>query len=153
MSRYENAHADPEGPGDARPTAIQIVKDEGVEGKLQGKVIVVTGTSSGIGIETARALALTGARLFLTARNLDKATAALDGILVKGHIELVEMDNTSFESVRKAAAEILSKSNNQVNILINNAGIMAIPNLGSRKMAQSCNSGSIIWRISSFSSC
>ena len=129
MSRYEAVHANPEGPGDARPTAIQVVKDEGVEGKLQGKVIVVTGTSSGIGIETARALALTGARLLLTARDLKKATTALDGVLVPGLVELVEMDNTSFKSVRDAAAEILAKSNNQVNILINNAGIMALPNL------------------------
>jgi cysteine synthase len=67
MSRYAEAHANPAGPGDARPTALQIIKDEAVEGKLVGKVIVITGTSSGIGIETARALSLTGARLFLTA--------------------------------------------------------------------------------------
>ncbi|KAH6713221.1 hypothetical protein DL95DRAFT_487886 [Leptodontidium sp. 2 PMI_412] len=126
---YASAHKDSQGPGDARPTAIQIIQDAGVEGKLKGKVIVITGTSSGIGIETARALALTGARLFLTARDLKKGAAALEGILVPGLVELVEMDNTSLDSVRAAAAEILSKSNNQVNILVNNAGIMAIPKL------------------------
>ncbi|KAH6722661.1 hypothetical protein BKA61DRAFT_569173 [Leptodontidium sp. MPI-SDFR-AT-0119] len=92
MSRYETTHANPEGPGDGRPTAIQVVKDEGVEGKLQREVIVLTGNHSGIGIETARALALTGARLILTACSLDKAKAALDGILVSGLVELVEMD-------------------------------------------------------------
>ena len=129
MSRYENAHQDPQGPGDGRPTALQVVKDEGMEGKLQGKVIVITGTSSGIGIETARALSTTGAQLILTARNLDKAKTALEGILEPGRIELVELDNTSLESVRTGAAEILSKAKNQVNILINNAGIMAIPDL------------------------
>ncbi|KAL6229029.1 hypothetical protein BDW75DRAFT_235507 [Aspergillus navahoensis] len=62
MSRYAEAHAKPKGPGDARPTALQIIKDEGVEGKLKGEVIVITGTSSGIGIETTRALATTGRR-------------------------------------------------------------------------------------------
>jgi cysteine synthase len=72
MSRYAEAHVNPAGPSDARPTALQIIKDEGVEGKLAGKVIVITGTSSGIGVETASALSLTGAKLFLTARNLER---------------------------------------------------------------------------------
>lgn len=58
-SRYEAAHAAPQGPGDSRPTALQIVKDEGLEGKLTDKVIFITGCSSGIGAETARALAAT----------------------------------------------------------------------------------------------
>ncbi|KIM98296.1 hypothetical protein OIDMADRAFT_127822 [Oidiodendron maius Zn] len=133
MSRYAEAHLNPSGPGDARPTALQIIKDEGVEGKLAGKVVVITGTSSGIGIETARALSLTGARLLLTARDLNKATAALDGILEPGRVELVEMDNTSLSSVRAAAKAILQKSNNQVNILVNNAGIMALTKLGHTK--------------------
>jgi NAD(P)-dependent dehydrogenase (short-subunit alcohol dehydrogenase family) len=129
MGRYAEAHKVTNGPGDARPTALQVLKDEGAEGKLTGKVIVITGTSSGIGIETSRVLKLTGAKLFLTARNLEKAKTALDGILEHGRVELVEMDNTSLSSVRAAAKEILQKSNNQVNILINNAGIMALPNL------------------------
>jgi NAD(P)-dependent dehydrogenase (short-subunit alcohol dehydrogenase family) len=129
MSRYAEAHLDPTGPGDARPTALQIIKDEGVEGKLAGKVIVITGTSSGIGIETARALSLTRARLLLTARDLNKAKSALEGILEPGRVELVQMDNTSLSSVRAAANAILQKSNNQVNVLVNNAGIMALPNL------------------------
>jgi NAD(P)-dependent dehydrogenase (short-subunit alcohol dehydrogenase family) len=129
MSRYAEAHSNPAGPGDARPTARQIIKDEAVEGKLSGKVIVVTGTSSGIGIETARALSLTGARLLLTARDLNKAKSALNGILEPERVELVEMDNTSLSSVRAAAKAILQKSNSQVNILVNNAGIMALPKL------------------------
>ncbi|KAL2858536.1 NAD(P)-binding protein [Aspergillus pseudoustus] len=129
MSRYAEAHSNPAGPGDSRPTALQIIKDEAVEGKLAGKVIVITGTSSGIGIETARALSLTGARLLLTARDLSKAKSALDGILEPGRVELVEMDNTSLSSVRAAANAILLRSSNQVNILVNNAGIMALPKL------------------------
>ncbi|RFU78616.1 alcohol dehydrogenase [Trichoderma arundinaceum] len=128
MSRYEEAHANPQGPGDARPTALQIVKDEGVVGKLNDKVIVITGTSSGIGIETARALAATGAKLFLTARDLGKAKTALASFWDPNRMELVQLDLGSFKSVRDAAAVILAKSN-QVNILINNAGIMAVPDL------------------------
>ncbi|PQE16138.1 WW domain-containing oxidoreductase protein [Rutstroemia sp. NJR-2017a BVV2] len=129
MSRYAEAHLNPSGPEDARPTALQIIEDERVKGNLIGKVIIITGTSSGIGIETARALSLTGARLLLTARDLSKADAALNGILEPGRVEIVEMDNTSLSSVRAAAKAILEKLNNQVNILINNAGIMAMPKL------------------------
>ena len=128
MSRYAVAHVKPQGPGDARPTALQIVRDEGMEGKLKGQVIVITGTSSGIGIETTRALAATGATLYLTARDLDKAKAALDGIFDPSHMELFQMDQGSLSSVRAAAAAMLEKTN-KIHALINNAGIMAIPDL------------------------
>ncbi|RFU29348.1 hypothetical protein B7463_g6991, partial [Scytalidium lignicola] len=131
MSSYAAAHADPQGPGDARPTALQIIQAQNLEGKLKGKVIVITGTSSGIGIETARALSKTGATLFLTARNLTKARHTLSDILDTpgADIKLVEMKNDSLKSVRVAASNILTQSNHQVNILINNAGVMAIPSL------------------------
>ncbi|OLN87687.1 Retinol dehydrogenase 12-like protein 2 [Colletotrichum chlorophyti] len=128
MSRYTEAHAKPNGPGDARPTALQIIKDEGVEGKLKGKVIVITGTSSGIGIETTRALATTGATLFLTARDVAKAQSALTGIFEPSRMEIFQMDQESLSSVRAAAAAILAKTS-QIHLLVNNAGIMAIPEL------------------------
>ncbi|ETS73063.1 hypothetical protein PFICI_15238 [Pestalotiopsis fici W106-1] len=129
MGRYTNSHANPQGPGDARPTAVQIIQDEGLEGKLAGIVIVVTGATSGIGLETALALSATGATLILTARDVQRAELVL-GDLAKHHdVSLVEMDNSSLNSVRNAARTILAKSNNQVNILINNAGIMGVPSL------------------------
>ncbi|KAF5979557.1 alcohol dehydrogenase [Fusarium coicis] len=128
MSRYAAAHDDPQGPGDARPTALQIIKDEGVEGKLKGKVIVITGTSSGIGIETARALAETSAKLFLTARNLDKAKKACAEFFDASRMEFIELDLTSFDSVRTAAKSILDKTD-KINILVENAGCMAVPEL------------------------
>ena len=99
-----------------------------MEGKLDGKVIVITGTSSGLGIETARALALTSATLFLTARNIPKAQAALEEFFEADRMELVEMDLGSLESVRSASEAILAKTN-KINILVNNAGIMAVPDL------------------------
>ena len=129
MGAYTAAHADPQGAGDARPTASQVVRDEGLEDKLEGKVIVITGASSGIGLETARALSTTGAILLLTVRNLKTAETALTGILEPGRVSLVEMDNNSFAGIRAAAVTILEKSKNQVNILINNAGVVGIPDL------------------------
>ncbi|KAF5025087.1 hypothetical protein F66182_2856 [Fusarium sp. NRRL 66182] len=128
MSRYAASHANPQGPGDARPTALQIIKDEGAEGSLKGKTIVITGVSSGIGIETVRALSLTGARLFLTARDLNKAQDALQGILDPSRMELVQMDQASLESVRAAAKQILAKTD-KINILVENAGVMGVQKL------------------------
>jgi NAD(P)-dependent dehydrogenase (short-subunit alcohol dehydrogenase family) len=129
MVSYFAAHQNPTGPEDARPTALQIIKDNELESDLKDKVIVITGCSSGIGIETARALSATGATLFLTARNRLKAETVLSDILQPGRVTLVAMENGSLESVRTAARAILAASNNQVNILINNAGIMAVPDL------------------------
>jgi NAD(P)-dependent dehydrogenase (short-subunit alcohol dehydrogenase family) len=125
--RYADVHKDPQGAGDARPTALQIIKDEGVEGKLAGKVIVITGASSGIGVETARALSATGATLFLAARNLEKANRNLAGILEPGRVSLVLLDLDSVKSIRTGAEQILFASKGQVNLLINSAGIMGIP--------------------------
>lgn len=128
MSPYASTHVSPQGPGDSRPTALQIVKDEKMENQLKGKAIVITGVSSGLGIETVRALSVTGARFYLTARNLDKAMSALSGIFDADRMELIEMDQESLASVRAAAKKILDRTD-QVNILIANAGVMAVPTL------------------------
>ncbi|KAJ6108124.1 NAD(P)-binding protein [Penicillium sp. IBT 18751x] len=128
MPSYTQVHADPKGPEDARPTAMQIITDEGMEGKLTGKAVVITGVSSGIGIETVRALGATGATLYLTARDLNKAKEALGDIFEPSRMELVQMDNASLKSVRLAAKAILEKTS-KINILIANAGIMAVQNL------------------------
>ncbi|KAH8690311.1 dehydrogenase with different specificitie [Talaromyces proteolyticus] len=128
MSRYTSAHINPEGPGDARPTALQIVTDNNIADKLNGKVAVVTGCSAGLGIEVVRALAVTGITLYLTARDIVKAKNTLTDKVNVSKIHFVKMDQTSLQSVREAANTILSKTHT-VNILINNAGIMAIPEL------------------------
>ena len=128
MDQYATVHLNEnlKGPGDRRPSALQIIKDNDLEGKLSDKVMIITGCSSGIGIETARALSTTGATLYLSARDLDKGRTALEGILEPGRVELLQMDLNSLSSVRKAAAEFLSKSKT-LNVLINNAGVMMTP--------------------------
>ena len=123
---YRQAHRNPKGRGDERPTAQRIIDDEGLRGKWEDKTILITGCSSGIGISTARALATTGARLFLTVRNLEKGKTALEDIL-SDKVQLIQMDNTSLASVRKGAEHFLSKSGNKLNILICNAGVMSPP--------------------------
>lgn len=125
-SRYESIHANPQGPGDARPTAEQIIQDEKLEGKLVGKVIFITGCSAGLGIETARALFKTGATLYLTARNLEKAKKALGDISSSDRVHLLKLDLNSLASVRACAEEFLQRST-CLNIWIANAGVMATP--------------------------
>jgi NAD(P)-dependent dehydrogenase (short-subunit alcohol dehydrogenase family) len=116
----------PPGPGDARPAALQIIKDQGLLDALPDKVFIVTGASSGIGTETARAFAATGARVFLPVRDLAKGEKACKAFLEPGRVELLEMDNDSLASVRTAAKAFLAKSD-KLNVLVNNAGIMATP--------------------------
>ncbi|KAF7910284.1 hypothetical protein EAE99_011331 [Botrytis elliptica] len=125
-NRYAAAHERLLGPGDQRPTALQVVKDEELEGKLKDKVVLITGCSAGLGVETARAMLATGATLFLTARNMTKARAALGEVAESSHVHLLEMDQTSLKSVRACAASFLEHSKT-LNIMINNAGIMAVP--------------------------
>ncbi|KAI1749510.1 short chain dehydrogenase [Xylaria castorea] len=126
MSRYADSHKSPTGAGDARPTALQIIKDEGLEGKMKDKVFLVTGASSGIGIETGRALAATGAKVFLAVRSLEKGQAACASYLEPGRVELLELDVASLASVRSAAADFLQKSPT-LNVLVCNAGVMQNP--------------------------
>ncbi|PTB65043.1 NAD(P)-binding protein [Trichoderma citrinoviride] len=140
MDRYAAAYASRNGPGDARPTALQIVQDEfqyrtNDASPLSGLTIVVTGATSGIGYETARALYATGAKLFITARDAAKAKRAIDKIVssvlpFEGRqyqdIEVVHMDMDSLASVRQAAMELLERAET-INVLINNAGIAAVP--------------------------
>lgn len=126
-NRYTKFFANPKGAGDARPTSLDIVKDEGRVNQLSDKVMVVTGTSSGIGIETVRALAATGAKVYGTVRNMDKGKKALEGILEPGRVELLEMDLNSLQSVRDAAKTFLEKSGGKLNVLIDNAGVMETP--------------------------
>lgn len=129
MSRYVAAHENPHGPGDARPTALQIVQNETLIGNLAGKTIFVTGANQGIGFETARALYATGADVYLGVRSSDKGEKAIADITVTanltatGSLQAVVMSLDSLDSVRKGVKDFLTKSGGQLNILINNAGI------------------------------
>lgn len=94
-----------------------------------GRTAVVTGANTGLGLETAKALAAKGAHVVLAVRNLDKGKAAIDWIartVTDADLELQELDLGSLESVRTAASEIKTK-HERIDLLINNAGVMTPP--------------------------
>ena len=125
-SQWAEAHKDPQGPGDARPTAMDVIRAEQLEGQWTDKVVLITGASSGIGAETARALHSTGAHLFLPVRDVKKGEAVVAEMVGKGvgkggKVEVLELDLSSLKSVKECVAELLMRTK-QLHVLILNAG-------------------------------
>jgi NAD(P)-dependent dehydrogenase (short-subunit alcohol dehydrogenase family) len=109
----------------AESTADEVIV--GVD--LTGKTAIVTGANSGIGFETARALAAAGARVIVTARDpakVDETLAQLREQVPHARFEGVAMELGSLASVR-AAADKLAALAPKLDLLINNAGIMFAP--------------------------
>lgn len=104
----------------AKSTAAKVL--EHID--LTGKVAVVTGGYSGLGLETVRALANNGAKVIVPVRSEAKAKDALAEL--RGDITMAAMDLADIASVRSFAAS-LSDTLPQLDLLINNAGIMATP--------------------------
>ena len=100
---------------------------EGVD--LTGQTAVVTGASTGLGLETARALASAGAHVVLAVRSADKGAAAADKIrddVPDASLEVELVDLTSLESVRAFAERVRAK-HPSIQLLVNNAGVMYTP--------------------------
>ncbi|TKA82134.1 hypothetical protein B0A49_00191 [Cryomyces minteri] len=96
---------------------------------LSGKVAIVTGGNTGIGYETARLLAKNGAKVYLAARNEEKANTAIEKIRggdIEGSVEYLPIDLMDLSSVTKASQAFANKET-RLDILMNNAGIMANP--------------------------
>ncbi|KAB2627085.1 short-chain dehydrogenase TIC 32 [Pyrus ussuriensis x Pyrus communis] len=90
---------------------------------------LISGASSGLGLETTRALALRGVHVIMAVRNTDAGRNVKEEILKEipmAKIDVMELDLSSMASVRKFASEYNS-SGRPLHILINNAGVMATP--------------------------
>ncbi|MEV4053713.1 SDR family NAD(P)-dependent oxidoreductase [Amycolatopsis sp. NPDC049688] len=103
----------------ATTTAAEVLA--GVD--LTGKLAIVTGGYSGIGLETTRALTAAGAHVVVPARRRATAEQALQGL---GNVEIDQLDLGDLENVR-AFAERFVASGRGIDILIGSAGIMAVP--------------------------
>ncbi|MGB1013096.1 MAG: oxidoreductase [Nannocystaceae bacterium] len=96
---------------------------------LTGKVAVITGANSGLGLETTRGLARTGATIVMACRTEAKAHGARDAVLAdvpKAVLEFMPLDLASLASIRSFAEAFASKYD-QLDLLCNNAGVMALP--------------------------
>ncbi len=94
-----------------------------------GRIAVVTGANGGLGLETARQLAVHGAHVVMAVRNREKAAAAVTEIRASAPdaaLELVALDLASLASVRAAAEQIMA-AHDSIGLLVNNAGVMGIP--------------------------
>lgn len=89
-------------------------------------MVLITGCSpGGLGVETAKAIRLTGAHVFITVRDTAKGKQVAEELISDGKpgkVEVIEMDLASLDSIRTGAQEFLKKSSNKLNVLINNAG-------------------------------
>jgi retinol dehydrogenase-12 len=94
------------------------------EALLEGKVVVITGANSGIGLETAVALAAMGATVVLACRNPERATAAAAEVrdrAVSDQVHTVALDLADLASVQAAASSITADFG-RIDVLVNNAG-------------------------------
>jgi NAD(P)-dependent dehydrogenase (short-subunit alcohol dehydrogenase family) len=112
-------------PLDETTTAGEVMA--GVD--LSGRTAIVTGASTGIGLETAANLAAAGARVIAGVRNAEKGAttvASLADRVAGGTVEFGVIDLTSFASIRSFAEGFVAREE-PLNLLINNAGVMNTP--------------------------
>lgn len=90
-----------------------------------GRVFLITGANSGLGLEATKALVAKNARVIAACRNLDKAKAALT-LEGPGEVDIRQLDLGDLASVR-AFATAVSADYPSIDVLMNNAGVMAVP--------------------------
>ncbi|MYW64389.1 SDR family NAD(P)-dependent oxidoreductase [Streptomyces sp. SID8379] len=94
-----------------------------------GRIAVVTGAASGVGLATARALAMRGGEVILAVRDMERgrrAAAAITAAAPHARLDVRPLDLADLDSVRSFAAE-LRERRSRLDLLVNNAGIMAPP--------------------------
>ena len=106
------------------PEAMDIARNA----DLRGRTILITGGSSGLGAETARALAQTGADIIITARNMESGAGVLEELrsIGAGRAALIPLDLSSFADVERVAGEVRDIAPT-LDVMICNAGVSQTP--------------------------
>ena len=99
-----------------------------------GRTVLITGANSGLGLESARTMAAKGAKVLVACRNPERGTAARQQVAAVAHTdpELVELDLADLSSVRAAASRVRETTGDELDVLMNNAGVMATPRRSTR---------------------
>ena len=95
-----------------------------------GRTVLVTGANSGLGLRTAEVLAGKGARVLLACRSAERGAKALEQVRAAAAgaaPELIPLDLSELASVRAAAASVRDRTGDALDVLVNNAGVMATP--------------------------
>ncbi|HEY6964378.1 MAG TPA: SDR family NAD(P)-dependent oxidoreductase [Erythrobacter sp.] len=104
--------------------------DEVLAGKdLSGRTVFITGANSGLGQETARAMAARGAHVIMAGRDqakLDESVAAIHADHAKAQLDTITLDLGNLENIRAATSRARQRFG-KIDLLINNAGVMATP--------------------------
>lgn len=120
QNNYEGALQKPIESGfNATSTTSDVIK--GID--LNGKIAIVTGGNTGIGLETVKTLSNAGALVIVPTRNVEKARKNLHGV---NNVEIEEMDLLNPDSINTFTEKFLA-SDRPLHLLINNAGIMFVP--------------------------
>ncbi|GHA38003.1 oxidoreductase [Salinimicrobium marinum] len=120
QNNYQGALQNPLGSGfNAKSTSTEVIK--GID--LTGKIAIVTGGNTGIGLETVKTFANAGATVIVAARDIEKARKNLQGRI---NVEIEEMDLINPASIDTFSKKFLA-SGRPLHLLINNAGIMWVP--------------------------
>jgi retinol dehydrogenase-13 len=111
------------------PDELQFIANARKEQKttdvrMDGKLCIITGATSGVGYHAVKRLAKGGAQIVMVCRNREKASRVQKELIkeYRAEVELIQADFSSFDDVRRAAALILEK-HPRIDVLINNAGL------------------------------
>ena len=100
-----------------------------------GRVALVTGANSGLGLETTKALLKSGATVVMGCRSLQRGESARQSLLERNYppsVDLIALDLADLESINQAA-NTLKRQYGRIDLLINNAGVMATPHTLSKQ--------------------
>ena len=95
-----------------------------MEQNIQGKVVVITGASSGLGEATARLLSAHGARVVLGARRVDRLQALADGIVRQGGQALAQATDVTDRAQVQRLVDRAVEAFGRIDVMVNNAGLM-----------------------------